>query len=590
MSSKLLGRVEEIHLVRSGTLLDVIFSDAQLDGEYRKGGPFRRRYGCPRGVAFTFEKSEKGFFLYVGFDRYKDPEVLSRIADGKPVPELQTLSRLAHLPRAKIFVSGAFLPDGRNVDLMDTVGFELRKVWDGVWQAGGAESEVDRLRRQMRLNNLKDALPGIYIEQDPDTVVAGHPGSDGSECIFADRVTEFPENRPACGEPAPERALEAQEQEEVAPQADAPGVPEERDPSEIAACDGCDELFYERQLIEIKPGLYVCKSCGDDYDMLTRLGLTPDETASFARLIRCDWCGQPLTEVEPGRWLCHSCFLLMKEAPPSPIVPGFPVRKQPASPGTEVKDDSVRWLKFKSNITIKPGRVVPAGTVVLGRPGPKLTYRSIPWDEAGVGWRVDLEDGHSTIVPYEAVEEIKPVGVPAKYIPRPKNTPERLATARTITLNTAVEFSPGVGYKAGTRGPAFPVPGGWVIDFAGDQPSALIPDSAVDVGEPIRKLDELRWLECKVDVPIGEGKSIPAGKLIAGSRVAGGWKVGAEYSDFIEDVWRTREKIGSDNSNIVKVDVTPSMVIPDSMVEAKGRARWSNDGPAGKTAPPVRRE
>jgi hypothetical protein len=88
------------------------------------------------------------------------------------------------------------------------------------------------------------------------------------------------------------------------------GHPEKRDPSEIAECDGCEELFYERELIEIKPGLYVCKSCGDDYETLMGLGLTLDEIENFARLKRCDWCGQPLTEVEPGRWLCRGCFLL----------------------------------------------------------------------------------------------------------------------------------------------------------------------------------------------------------------------------------------------------------------------------------------
>jgi hypothetical protein len=250
------------------------------------------------------------------------------------------------------------------------------------------------------------------------------------------------------------------------------------------------------------------------------------------------------------------------------------------------KDDGVRWLKFKYDITIKAGMVVPAGTVVLGRPGPSPSLWAILWDGRGVGWRVEFDDGYSTIVPLEVVEAIKPLGLPVKKIPKREETSGRLETACWITLKTAIEFSPGLGYGAGTRGLGFPVSEGWIIDLVGDQHSLLIPDSAVEVEEPFRKLDDLQWLECKVNVPLRHGKFIPAGKFIVGSRVDTGWKVGAEYSEFIEDTWRTRERTGDDNSNIVKVDVTPSMIIPDSMVKAGTRARWFNSSRAVNATPP----
>jgi hypothetical protein len=410
----------KIRLERSGKVLKVIFSGIDLDEKQLEGGLFRRRYGSSRGVTFTFEKSAKVLFLYVSFDRYKDAGVLKRIGSGRPVEELQMLSKLAHLPCAKLYVSEVPLPDGRNVNLIDTIKFELRKIADGIWESRGTESEVDGLRRQMTLKSLKDGLPGFYLGCGADMIVAGQAGS---ETIFARRVKELktpqtkkdlasaPKFGPGGQEKAPsERVLgpikrsdDLPKEEEPGPQVNPAVVSEDRDPNEIAACDGCEELCYERELIEIKPGLYVCNSCTDD-DTLRRLGLTPDEIESFWRLMRCDWCGQPLTEMEPGRWLCPGCSL-QKEAAPLP--------------------------------------------------------------------------------------------------------------------------------------------------------------SALEV-------EGMRWLETRFEIPVGQGKVIPAGKWIIGTSAADGWKIGAEYSDAVECIWRERKRAYLDKGNIIKVDANPSIVIPNGAVSPGG--------------------
>ena len=345
----------KIRLERSGKFLRVLFSDIDLDEKPLEDGPLRRRYGSSRGVMFTFEKRAKDLFLYVGFDRYKDAKVLSRISGGRPVAELQMLSKLAYLPCAKIYVSEVPLPDGRNVDLIDTVKFGLRKVADGVWESGGIESEVDRLRRQMRLNSLKDGLRGSYPEWGLDTEVASQAGSASSEVIFAHRVKELkPETglRKNCRKGKEPKAEDAPVglPTQAEPQGDAPRVPEKRDPNEIAECDGCEEMLYERELIEIKPGLYVCVSCANDDDTLRRLGLTPTEMDSFWRLVRCDWCGQPLTEAGPGRWLCPGCLL----------------EKEVAPPPSALEAEGMRWLETRIDIPTGPGKVIPAGKWIIG--------------------------------------------------------------------------------------------------------------------------------------------------------------------------------------------------------------------------------
>ena len=265
----------KIRLESSAKVLKVIFSGIDLDEEHLEGGLFRRRYGSSRGVTFTFEKSAKALFLYVSFDRYNDAEVLKRIGSGRPVTELQMLSKLAHLPCAKIYVSEVPLPDGRNVDLIDTVKFELRKVADGVWESGGIESEVDGLRRQMTLNSLNERLPGFYLECGPDTIVASQAKSARSETIFAKTITEirpepgFRENCRKGKDPTSELKLDPRRQKEatlghvLAPKgkhADSaqegeskvapPTVPEKRGPYELEECDECHEMFYKGSLFE----------------------------------------------------------------------------------------------------------------------------------------------------------------------------------------------------------------------------------------------------------------------------------------------------------------------------------------------------
>ena len=79
---------------------------------------------------------------------------------------------------------------------------------------------------------------------------------------------------------------------------------------------------------------------------------------------------------------------------------------------------------------------------------------------------------------------------------------------------------------------------------------------------PALELKRMHWLETRIDIPIGPGKIIPAGKWIIGTCLANGWKTGAEYSDAVECIWRERERVGLDKGNIIKVDVKPSVVIP----------------------------
>jgi len=175
----------EIYLVKARNLLHVLFNNAEFTKKPFEGALFRRHFEVPQGLKFTFEKTGKGFFLYIKFDRYMDPAVLSQIANGQSVGELEVLWKLAHLPRAKIFGSKVLLPDGRSVELIDTVRFELRKVWEGAWESEKNETEVYRRLRRMRLNRLRDEVPGIF-----SAMSLGADLMAGKELLLRDAFTE----------------------------------------------------------------------------------------------------------------------------------------------------------------------------------------------------------------------------------------------------------------------------------------------------------------------------------------------------------------------------------------------------------------
>ncbi|MCJ7485029.1 MAG: hypothetical protein MUQ25_02535 [Candidatus Aminicenantes bacterium] len=246
----------EIYLEKARNLLHVLFKNAEFTDMPFEDALFKRHFGVHKGVTFIFEKTGKGFILYIGFDRYKDPAVLSRINDGHSVEEMQVLWKLAQLPRARIFSSKVLLPDGRSVEIIDTVAFELRKVREGVWESEKNETEVNRRFRQMRLNRLRDEVPGIFIESSLGGVVAA-----GKELLFSDTLTESESGTQSSG------SLST---------VDAPNISEERDPDEIANCDRCEKLYYEEDLAEVQPGFYLCPFCLENPVAAMELGLVAD--------------------------------------------------------------------------------------------------------------------------------------------------------------------------------------------------------------------------------------------------------------------------------------------------------------------------
>jgi hypothetical protein len=90
----------------------------------------------------------------------------------------------------------------------------------------------------------------------------------------------------------------------------------------------------------------------------------------------------------------------------------------------------------------------------------------------------------------------------------------------------------------------------------------------------VRYVEGMLLLETRIDIPIGPGKVIPAGKWIIGTSVADGWKIGAEYSFAVESIWRRREKAGFDEGPLVKVDVKPSIIVPNGAVTPGVRVSW----------------
>ena len=281
----------EIYLEKARNLLYVLFNNAEFTKKPFDGALFRRHFEVPLGLKFTFEKTVKGFFLYIKFDRYMDPAVLSQIAHGRSVRELQVLWKLAHLPRAKTFRSKVLLPDGRRVELIDTVRFELRKVREGAWESEKNETAVYRRLRQMRFNRLRDEVPGIF-----SAMSLGADLMAGKELLFRDALTEIEHEAQSSG---------------TFPMVDAPSISEERDPDEIANCDRCEKLFYEEDLAEVQPGFYLCPFCLENPVAAMELGLIADRRFGVGNK-KCDGCRglfkkNGLTEVEPGRWLCLVC-------------------------------------------------------------------------------------------------------------------------------------------------------------------------------------------------------------------------------------------------------------------------------------------
>jgi hypothetical protein len=263
----------EICLAKSKKLLRIDLDETELAEKELSESLFKRRCESPQGVIFTFEMGKNGCSLHVGFDHLKDPEVLGRITDGRVVGELLVLWKFAHLPSARLYSLIIQLPDGREVELIDNVGFELRRVGDRAWETRGDESENDRRSRGMRLNRLKDGATGIYGEKAAEEFIASQAQPARDEIVFSEK-----------------------------------GI---REPNELADCEGCEKLFPERELTEIRPGLCLCPSCRIDYATVMKLGLTPGELSNLG-LEPCDGCNEmfaeyDLVEDDQGRKLCSAC-------------------------------------------------------------------------------------------------------------------------------------------------------------------------------------------------------------------------------------------------------------------------------------------
>lgn len=140
--------------------------------------------------------------------------------------------------------------------------------------------------------------------------------------LFGDKGTEAEagpqrnETRQAGKDPASKRCLASKKvpielPQEGRSQDSAPGLPEKRDPNEIANCDRCEKLYYEEDLTEVQPGFYLCPFCLENPVSAMELGLLADRRFGIGTN-KCDGCRgmfkkNDLTEVEPGRWLCLVC-------------------------------------------------------------------------------------------------------------------------------------------------------------------------------------------------------------------------------------------------------------------------------------------
>ena len=280
----------EISLARLGRSLRVTFDDLSIAERHFRGSRFVRRYRCSRGITFTLEKCGRYSYLFVGFDGTQDLGVLYQILNRECVEELRLLWELAHMPGSRIYETRVKMLDGIEARLIDSVAFVVQKVAPCVWESNGNVPEAARFYHQVRLAGLQNGVPGTYEKIDLDSFEKQLACTVGEEILFVDEVMEG-----------------------TRPDAAKPALPEEGHPDEIGDCVGCEGLFHKGELLEARPGLWLCQFCRIDHGVAQAFGLKPGEIPGLCA-DACDECGcfmakDELTEVSPGRWLCFDCIL-----------------------------------------------------------------------------------------------------------------------------------------------------------------------------------------------------------------------------------------------------------------------------------------
>jgi hypothetical protein len=268
-----------IILDRAARVLRVSLNEDELEEGYHDNGRVERVYRFRRSLKFTFEKIRKSMYLEVAFGLAQELEFLFKITYGLPVKETQLLWKLAHLPGVIVSAGAAPLVDGRKVELINKVLFRLRRTGDDLWETDRSESEGQREFRETRLKRMAAVAPGTFNEETAAVFIPGNPGSFSSEIIADDRG----------------------------------GLREERDPDECAECDGCERIFSEEDLTEVRRGLFLCFYCRTNPRIVGKFGLSADELIGVDNGI-CDWCGEvaekdELTELAPAGNLCLTCLL-----------------------------------------------------------------------------------------------------------------------------------------------------------------------------------------------------------------------------------------------------------------------------------------
>jgi hypothetical protein len=281
----------EVCLEKTKRVLRVLFSDAELAEKHFEGESFRHLYKCSGGMTFTFEKKASGLSLDISFGKSLNPRFHNPTSYFQSLEQLNMLWDIGHLPFARIHSSNIPLFLEGTAEIIDSVSFEVRKVGDGIMESKGTESEACRLKRQMRLKRLKDGNPEVYGKTAAEGEAAGQARSAEKRVIFVDDVIETEPDSLFGGMRAT---------------ADGPN-----DPRTVAECDGCEELFFESELTEVRPGLWLCEICKTDNFAAGEHGLTLEELPSLGDR-ECVECGlffgeEHMEEVEPGRWVCHDC-------------------------------------------------------------------------------------------------------------------------------------------------------------------------------------------------------------------------------------------------------------------------------------------